>query len=267
MPLGSAWRRPLKKDTIRDAAESVHTHQEMSFLMTFAVLKHGGQWDFLAKMFTLKGPTFERMIMKFTDIISYPVYEHYVEYQSKKWKMAFMAGKNVGFRNYPMALYATDAAFQQSFRPSGSVEEGKLYFSGKHKLYRYKTEVSVLPNGLSIGCSAHEPGSVSDLRIFEAMHSFHAKQLRKKEGEIDMENDGPFKEDFPNYWALLCDKGYCGAHELFRVIHPKKKPINGTLTPADVSDNRHISSDRIIVDFFWKALWTVECHGGEVEME
>ena len=159
-------------------------------------------------MFCLKGPTFERMIMKFIDIISYPVFEHYVEYQGKKWKMAYMAGKNIGFKNYPMARYATDVTFQQSFRPSGSLEEGKLYFSGKHKLYGYKTEVSVLLNGLAIGCSAHEPGSVSDLKIFEAMTSFHATQLRKREGENDMDDDGPLSDEYPHFWALLCDKGY-----------------------------------------------------------
>lgn len=27
-------------------------------LMTFVVLKHGGQWDFLGRMFNIKGPTF-----------------------------------------------------------------------------------------------------------------------------------------------------------------------------------------------------------------
>ena len=107
-------------------------------IMTLAVLKHGGQWDFLAKMFRLEGPTFERMIMKFIYIISYPVFEHYVEYQGQKWKIKLMSRKKIGFKNYPIARYATDVTFQQSFRSSGSVEEGKLYFSGKHKLYGHK---------------------------------------------------------------------------------------------------------------------------------
>ena len=216
--------------------------------MTLAVLKQGGQWDYLAKMFSLKGPTFERMIMKFIDIISYPVFEHYVEYQGKKWKMELMSRKKIGFKNYPIARYATDVTFQQSFRRSGSVEEGKLYFSGKHKLYGNKSEMSVLPNALQIGCCAREPGSVSDLKIFEAMLPFHAKQLHKGGGETDMDDDGPLSDAFQNYWAELCDKGYYGAKEFCRVIHPTKKPINETLTQAVVSNNRHISSDRSIVE-------------------
>ena len=107
----------------------------------------------------------------------------------------------------------------------------------------YKTKVSVLPNGLLIGCSTHEPSSVSDLKIFEAVLPFHAKQLGKGEGETDMDDYGPFSDAFPKYWAVLCDKGYYGAKEFCRVIHPTKKPINGTLTQADVSNNRRISSD------------------------
>ena len=57
------------------------------------------------------------------------------------------------FRQYPMALYATDVTFQPSFRLSGSVEEGKKYFSGKHKQYGYNFEVSVLPKRLALCCS------------------------------------------------------------------------------------------------------------------
>ena len=103
------------------------------------MLKHEGQWEFLAKMFSLKGLTFERMITRFIDIISYPVFEHYVEYEGKKWKMAFMACKKIGFKNAPMTRYAPDVTFQQRFRPSSSLEEDILYFSGKHKRFGCKT--------------------------------------------------------------------------------------------------------------------------------
>ena len=35
--------------------ESVHTGKDVLF-MTLCVMKHGGQWDFLTKLFCLKGP-------------------------------------------------------------------------------------------------------------------------------------------------------------------------------------------------------------------
>ena len=33
------------------------------FFMTLRVLKHGGHWDFMARTFGMKGPTFERLIV------------------------------------------------------------------------------------------------------------------------------------------------------------------------------------------------------------
>lgn len=80
--------------------------------------------------------------------------------------------ENQVFKNFKYARYATDVTFQQSFRPSGSIEEGKAYFSGKHKLYGYKVEVSVLPNGMAIGATRHYPGAVSDLRICQENRAF-----------------------------------------------------------------------------------------------
>lgn len=41
----------------------------------------------------------------------------------------------------------------------------KIY-SGKHHVYVFKSEVSVLPNGLSIGFTTHYLGSISDVGIF-----------------------------------------------------------------------------------------------------
>lgn len=51
--------------------------------------------------------------------------------------------------------------FQNSFRPSGIIEQGKSYFSGNHKLYGSKVEISVLPIGLAVDSSEIFPGSAS----------------------------------------------------------------------------------------------------------
>ena len=39
------------------------------FFMLLVVMKHGGRWDFLGRMFDFKGPTFERLIVRFLDTI------------------------------------------------------------------------------------------------------------------------------------------------------------------------------------------------------
>lgn len=93
------------------------------------------------------------------------------EYIRENWnvgrgnKSTFKA-KDVFFKHFPFSRYATVVTFQEYNRPNGNLQEVKKYFSGKHKLYGYKLEVFVLPNGLAIGCSTHYPGSVAEVDSF-----------------------------------------------------------------------------------------------------
>ena len=107
-----------------------------------------------------------------------------------------------------MARYATHVTFHQSNRPRGNHEEAKGHFSGKHKMYGYKTEVSVLPNGLEIGASRHFMGSVADVDIFYDNIEWHREELRKSSEERNVTDVGLLIERFPRYWAVLMDKGY-----------------------------------------------------------
>ena len=126
------------------------------------------------------------------------------------------------FSEFPEALYAVDVTFQHSFRPSGSMQEGKIYYSGKDKLYGIKVEMSVMPNGLAIGCSDHYPGSVSDLEIIQRMQEWHKQRSRKKGSDNYLSDTGLYYDRYPNRWAVLADKGYQGLLEFLRAILPVK---------------------------------------------
>ena len=56
---------------------------------------------------------------------------------------------------------------------------------------------------------------------------------------------------FPEFWAILMDKGYVGATRSLRAIIPKKKPVRGTLSCSEFIVNSNISSDRVIVENFF----------------
>lgn len=232
-----------------------------AFFMVLVVLKHGGAWDFLAKIFGLKGPTFEAFINKFVNLISFEMYSIAVNALAKKYKMGKLLERKTVFKTFPYARYATDVTFQQSYRPSGSLQEAKRYYSAKHKLYGYKVEVSVLPNGYAIGCTRHYPGSESDVKIFQFNQDFHLFEVKKSDAEADYEQDvGELSSEYPDYWAILADKGYQGAAEFIRVVHPKKKPPKGELTRSDEQRNKKIASDRIIVENYFGrmcGLWNV----------
>ena len=130
-----------------------HKPQDVLFML-LCTLKHAGNWDFNGKMFDIKGPTFERMILGFAERIYDTLYSLAVEKYEKKYTMGRLVKDGTTFRHYKFALYATDVTFQHTNRPAGNQKESKVYFSNKHKLYRTKSEVSVLPNGLAIGVYA-----------------------------------------------------------------------------------------------------------------
>ena len=232
------------------------------FLMVLVTAKNGGTWDFLARIFHIKAPTFERLVTKFVSIFSEPLFDKCVLEPHVHYTMSKLSQSKKLFKNYPCARYAKDVTFQQANRPSGSLEEGKKYDSGKHKVYGYKVEVSVLPIGIAVHCTDHYPGSIADIEIFYKNLDFHDVGLAKSEKKAarDGLDSGPLKQEYPKYWAVLVDKGYQGSQERVRAIHPRRKPRNGALTLEEKATNKDISSDRIIAENWFGrhcTLWTI----------
>lgn len=57
--------------------KSLHKGRYVLFMM-LATVKRAGHWDFMARIFGLKGPTFELMIMQFITIISRVILARFV---------------------------------------------------------------------------------------------------------------------------------------------------------------------------------------------
>ena len=131
--------------------------------MLFTVLKHGGNCHLLRRIFRIKGPTFERLLMNFIRLTSEEFYRQFVFQTGEHRSMTVLEEKDKTFKNFKYALYATDVTFQHTNRPSGNHEESTKYYSGKHSLYWYKVEASVLSHGFAIDCTNHYPGSYSDM--------------------------------------------------------------------------------------------------------
>lgn len=87
--------------------------------------------------------------------------------------------------------------------------------------------------------SANDHGYISDFSMFQGMHWFHRRMVRKSEEERTLEDNGPFAEKYPYQWATLVGKGYLGGQKFKRCIHPTKKTKNCILTPAKVVEIRH----------------------------
>lgn len=239
--------------------KSPHTPMDVLF-MALTVLKHGGSWDVLSSVFRMKAPTFERLISGFMKVAAPELVAIFVEPTAAKYTMECLKEKRCTFRHFPFAAEAIDVTFQQANRPSGNMQEGKKYFSGKHKLYGYKVEVAVRPNGLASAFSAHYAGSVSDISIMTRRVQEHKFRLEKVAEDQDITDDEDDDGPVPTHWAIIADKGYQGAHEMLRCITPYKKPANGVLSAAQERFNKDLSSDRIIVENYFgrlQSLWGI----------
>lgn len=80
-----------------------------------------------------------------------------------------MDGNNQLFKHFPFCFEAIAVTFQQANRPFGYIKEGKFYVSGKHKLYGFKVEFALRPNGFASAFSKRYPGSTSDLSIMRTV--------------------------------------------------------------------------------------------------
>jgi hypothetical protein len=222
-----------------------------------AVLKNGGHWDVPASSYEIKAPTFEKMVIKFLGLLSPFLYERYVDHAEREWTMRKVVLSGRAFNHFPAARYAVDVTFQQANMPSGSQQERASYYSAKHKLHGYKTEVSVIPTGLAINCSRHFKGCTADITIFRKNEDFHVAAVVKNPSDEDLNDDDPLRDEYPGSWAILADKGYQGLADSNRAIIPKRRRPSTPLTPQEEDDNGDIASDRVVVENYFGRLCTL----------
>lgn len=134
------------------------------------------------------------------------------------------------FFDFPFGLEVIDVTFQQANGPSDSIQEGKLDFSGKHKLYGLKVEVFVRPDLTASAFSSHYPNSVSDLTILYEDLTGHHERLERVQGDDQFGDNFLLAEEFPDSWAVLVDRGYQGASESLRAIIPRNESLRGILS-------------------------------------
>lgn len=73
--------------------------------------KHGGQWNFVGRMFRINRPTLERAIMCMVEIIDKDTYEHIVEQTNDKYNMKKLNEVGNLFEHHCCMRYAPDITF------------------------------------------------------------------------------------------------------------------------------------------------------------
>lgn len=97
--------------------------------------------------------------------------------------------------------------------------EARPYFSGKRKLHEYKSEASVLPNGMRTSLSGHAKGGEVYISVFCRRFKQHRNLTKMMDRELvysDVES-GP-----QNHWAIHADKSYQELQHVIRTPMPKR---------------------------------------------
>lgn len=151
--------------------------------MVFVLMKtfnNGGELDVFGMFLKISGPTFEWMISRFFTFNCGFVYFTLLTYITDDVSMDSFTEDYSTLFKFPEAIYTFDINLHQVFTPSGSWEEGKIYFSSKHNIYGFKVEFLVLPNCLAARESRHYTGYTSDFDIFHRSKDWNIQAISNR---------------------------------------------------------------------------------------
>ena len=175
------------------------------------ILMSGVSWTFLAAQYHLSPATIERLCMRMIHCVAPVLHKDHIDRPQKYFGMQKLKDCNNCSTNHPDALYAVDVRFEQCKRASGTTLQATPYFSDEHKLYGYKCERSVLPNGICCILSKHMPGASRDLHLFRGMESVHEENTIRSFALPENADQGGEPQTMKN--IILADKAYYGAPE------------------------------------------------------
>ncbi|KAJ8521035.1 hypothetical protein ON010_g17869 [Phytophthora cinnamomi] len=106
---------------------------------------------------------------------------------------------------------------------SGTQSDRAEYYSAKHKLHGYKTEISVIPTGLAINCSHYRRESAADISFFRDNKAFHKAAATKRSQKRLKTTSEDYARSLTNVQVrahpLRADDGENYKNYLRRLIH------------------------------------------------
>lgn len=182
-------------------------------------------------LFGINKSTYEKYIESATDQALNCWYNQFVIYHGEHIFPPVNEDFNVS--------YIVDATVQPINIPIGSFDDKKEFFSGKHSIYCYKSQVICDVRGLAVDIVSGIPGSVHDMKVF-------ADNYKKfKERILDVHLLGGDK--------IMADKGYVSIEYEDKVLTPKKgNPMN--LSQQENERNAAIASVRITIENYFGRL-------------
>lgn len=213
----------------RGRRSKIEKHDRL--LLALCYLKHYETKEKIKETFLISKSQVQRNLASTIEAITPVLYRRYVE------TIHELIDPDQDMADFPEARYVMDTTIQEIWTPIGTFEERKRYYSGKHKLYGFKTQTLHNRRGFLLHCVSGIPGAMHDLTIvrqhFEQIQPFLVQQR-----------------------AVLVDSGYKGLDRFTRAIVPHKKPPGGDLTRDQRTFNRQLASQRVICERWYARLKT-----------
>ena len=137
--------------------------------------------------------------------------------------------------NVPGVGYIVDATVQRINAPSGTFEEKKQFYSGKHGFYCLKSQVITDMKGVALHVVTNIDGAVHDLEVFK-------ESIQDIQFLMDHHPNTPKK--------ILADKGYV-SREYAELLTTPHKGQTITLSRSQLNENQRMGKVRVIIENFF----------------
>lgn len=206
--------------------------QADKFLIVLCYLKHYETQAKLGENFSISKAQINRIIATAVPVISEILYFKYA---------ISLDADDAVYEEFIHSKFVMDVTIQKIWKPLGTFQERKQYYSGKHKLYGIKTLTLHQRMGLMVACWSGVPGAVHDSVIANENHA-SIKELIVTDSMIEDEVQ------------IFADKGFIGCETKLPVVIPYKKKPNKELTQKQGEYNKSLSIHRVICERWYGRL-------------
>lgn len=134
--------------------------KEDKLLMVLCYLKHYETIDKMKDTFSISKSHLQSLLATTITAIMPTLYDHYVTELQER-----VEDESEEDQLFPDAKFVMDATFQPIWTPTGTYNEKKRYYSGKHKMYGLKSQCIHDRRGRVVHCIPGERGAVHDLTL------------------------------------------------------------------------------------------------------
>ena len=117
-------------------------HPMDALLMTLTQLEQGLTFNMSAKAFGCPGSMMRRLVTNVVTLCGEAVYKHFC---ANKTMLEYCA-REIMFDKFPDCIEAIDITFQHGYQHGTSKPKQRIWYSGKHRVPSFKTEVAVGPD-------------------------------------------------------------------------------------------------------------------------